>query len=58
MVTMKILSKFKGNGEEFINEMASISRILHVNIIILLGFCYEKTKIAVIYEFMSNGSLD
>jgi hypothetical protein len=58
MVAMKILSKFKGNGEEFINEVASISRTSHVNIVTLLGFCYEKTKRAVIYEFMSNGSLD
>jgi serine/threonine protein kinase len=27
-------------------------------IVTLLGFCYERTKKALIYEFMPNGSLD
>jgi serine/threonine protein kinase len=58
MVAVKILNKSKGNGEEFINEVASISRTSHVNIVTLLGFCYERTKRALIYEFMPNGSLD
>jgi len=58
MVAVKILSASKGNGEEFINEVASISRTSHVNIVTLLGFCYERTKRALIYEFMPNGSLD
>lgn len=58
MVAVKILSTSKGNGEEFINEVASISRTSHVNIVTLLGFCYERTKRALIYEFMPNGSLD
>jgi serine/threonine protein kinase len=58
MVAVKILSASKGNGEEFINEVASISRTAHVNIVTLLGFCYERTKKALIYEFMPNGSLD
>jgi serine/threonine protein kinase len=58
MVAVKILSASKGNGEEFINEVASISRTSHVNIVALLGFCYERTKSAIIYEFMPYGSLD
>ncbi|XP_059450401.1 PR5-like receptor kinase [Corylus avellana] len=58
MVAVKILNKSKGNGEEFINEVASISRTSHVNIVTLLGFCYERSKRALIYEFMPNGSLD
>jgi serine/threonine protein kinase len=58
MVAVKILSASKGNGEEFINEVASISRTSHVNIVTLLGFCYEGTKRALIYEFMPYGSLD
>jgi len=58
MVTVKILSASKSNGEEFINEVASISGTFHVNIVTLLGFCYERTKRALIYEFMPNGSLD
>ena len=58
IVAVKILSISKGNGEEFINEVVSISRTSHVNIIRLLGFCFDNTHRALIYEFMPNGSLD
>lgn len=58
MVAVKVLSETKGNGEEFINEVASISKTSHVNIVTLLGFCYEGPKRALIYEFMANGSLE
>ncbi|KAG6695152.1 hypothetical protein I3842_09G082400 [Carya illinoinensis] len=58
VVAVKVLSESKGNGEEFINEVASVSGTSHVNIVTLLGFCYEKTKRALIYEFVPNGSLD
>ncbi|MCL7025346.1 hypothetical protein MKW94_007441 [Papaver nudicaule] len=47
------------SGVEFINEVASISRTSHVNIVTLLGFCFDKrNKRALIYEFMPNGSLE
>ncbi|KAH6827738.1 PR5-like receptor kinase [Perilla frutescens var. hirtella] len=57
-VAVKILNESKGNGEEFMNEVATISRTSHVNIVTLLGFCIERSKRALIYEFMPNGSLD
>jgi len=56
-VAVKVINESKGNGEEFINEVASISRTSHVNIVSLLGFCYENKR-ALIYEFMSKGSVD
>ncbi|GKV16774.1 hypothetical protein SLEP1_g27365 [Rubroshorea leprosula] len=58
IVAVKVLSKSIGDGQDFINEVASISRTSHVNIVTLLGFCYERSKRALIYEFMPNGSLD
>ncbi|CAL9012711.1 unnamed protein product [Prunus brigantina] len=58
LVAVKVLSESKGNVEDFINEVASIGRTSHVNIVILYGFCYERDKRALIYEFMPNGSLD
>ncbi|KAA8547784.1 hypothetical protein F0562_004213 [Nyssa sinensis] len=58
LVAVKLLSETKGNGDEFINEVATISRTSHINVVTLLGFCYERNKRALIYEFMSNGSLD
>ncbi|KAF8077099.1 hypothetical protein N665_1061s0001 [Sinapis alba] len=57
-IALKILDDSKGNGEDFINELASMSRASHVNIVSLFGFCYEGSKRAIIYEFMPNGSLD
>ncbi|XP_055961041.1 PR5-like receptor kinase [Mercurialis annua] len=57
-VAVKILKESKSNGEEFINEVASIGRTSHINNVTLLGFCFEGSKRALIYEFMSNGSLE
>ncbi|CAL9779702.1 unnamed protein product [Musa acuminata subsp. burmannicoides] len=57
-VAVKLLTASKGNGEEFINEVVSISRTSHVNIVSLLGFCLEGSKRALVYEFMPNGSLE
>ncbi|KAM3693496.1 hypothetical protein ACJW31_08G171700 [Castanea mollissima] len=57
-VAVKVLKESKGNGEEFLNEVASISRTSHVNIVTLMGFCFEESKRALIYEFMPNGSLE
>lgn len=57
-VAVKVLNASKGNGEEFINEVVSISRTSHVNIVTLLGFCLEGHKKALIYELMPNGSLE
>lgn len=55
---VKILNELKENGEEFINEVASISKTSHINIVTLLGFCYDGSTGALVYEFMSNGSLE
>ncbi|PSS35038.1 Leaf rust 10 disease-resistance locus receptor-like protein kinase [Actinidia chinensis var. chinensis] len=58
LVAVKILSETKGNGEDFINEVASISRTSHVNVVALMGFCHESNRRALVYDFMANGSLD
>lgn len=57
-VAIKILGNTKGNGEEFINEVATIGRIHHVNVVQLIGFCSEGSKRALVYDYMPNGSLD
>ncbi|XP_065627119.1 rust resistance kinase Lr10-like, partial [Quercus suber] len=58
LVAIKMLGKSKGNGQEFINEVATIGRIHHENVVQLIGYCVEGLKRALIYEFMPNGSLD
>uniref|UniRef100_A0ACD5TQN2 Uncharacterized protein n=1 Tax=Avena sativa TaxID=4498 RepID=A0ACD5TQN2_AVESA len=58
LVAVKFLHDCKGNGDEFVNEVMSIGRTSHVNIVNLFGFCLEGSKRALIYEYMPNGSLD
>ncbi|XP_070669095.1 rust resistance kinase Lr10-like [Malus domestica] len=57
-VAIKMLGKSKANGQDFINKAGTIGRIHHVNVVQLIGYCAEGSKRALVYEFMSNGSLD
>ncbi|TYJ99006.1 LEAF RUST 10 DISEASE-RESISTANCE LOCUS RECEPTOR-LIKE PROTEIN KINASE-like 2.4 [Cucumis melo var. makuwa] len=57
-VAVKLLNESRENGQDFMNEVVSITRTSHVNIASLLGFCYERKKRALIYEYMPRGSLD
>ena len=58
MVAVKMCSVSKANGQDFINEVATIGRIHHANVVQLIGFCVEGSKWALLYDFMPNGSLD
>ncbi|MED6163426.1 hypothetical protein PIB30_079799 [Stylosanthes scabra] len=57
-VAVKLLNKDKSNGQEFINEVATIGRIHHVNVVQRIGFCIQGSKRALVYELMENGSLE
>lgn len=57
-IAVKMLKDTKGDGEEFINEVAGISKTSHINVVNLLGFSLQGSKRALIYEYMPNGSLD
>jgi serine/threonine protein kinase len=57
-VAVKILNTSMGNGEEFINEVGTMARIHHVNVVRLIGFCADGFRRALVYEFLSNDSLD
>ncbi|VAI13085.1 unnamed protein product [Triticum turgidum subsp. durum] len=57
-IAVKMLKNSKSDVEEFINEVASISTTSHVNVVTLLGFCFEGSKRALIYDYMPNGSLE
>nr|P93604.1 RecName: Full=Rust resistance kinase Lr10; AltName: Full=Probable receptor-like serine/threonine-protein kinase LRK10; Flags: Precursor [Triticum aestivum]AAC49629.1 rust resistance kinase Lr10 [Triticum aestivum] len=57
-VAVKMLENSTGEGESFINEVATIGLIHHANIVRLLGFCSEGMRRALIYEFMPNESLE
>ena len=57
-VAVKILNNSKGNGEEFINEVGTMGRIHHVNVVRLVGFCADGFRRALVYEFLPNDSLE
>uniref|UniRef100_A0A2N9H6V8 Protein kinase domain-containing protein n=1 Tax=Fagus sylvatica TaxID=28930 RepID=A0A2N9H6V8_FAGSY len=57
-VAVKILNNYKGDGEEFINEVGSMGRIHHVNVARLVGYCADGFRRALIYEFLPNESLE
>lgn len=56
-VAVKIFTNSQENGEEFINEVGTMGRVHHVNIVRLIGFCAEGFRRALVYEFLPNGSL-
>ncbi|KAI4976767.1 hypothetical protein ZWY2020_050374 [Hordeum vulgare] len=58
VIAVKMLKDYKTDCEDFINEVASISKTSHVNVVTLLGFCLEGSKRALIYDYMPNGSLE
>ncbi|KAH7682671.1 Glycerophosphodiester phosphodiesterase protein [Dioscorea alata] len=57
-LAIKMLGHSKSNGEDFINEVSTIGRIHHVNVVKLIGFCSDGSHRALVYEYMANGSLD
>ncbi|KAJ3672933.1 hypothetical protein LUZ60_006307 [Juncus effusus] len=57
-IAVKRLHRLSNHAKrEFINEMQSIGRTYHKNLVKLLGFCNEGTYRMLIYEYMSHGSL-
>ena len=41
IVALKVLVMSKANGQDFINEFATIGRIHHVKVVRLVGFCVQ-----------------
>ncbi|KAJ6877795.1 hypothetical protein NC651_030520 [Populus alba x Populus x berolinensis] len=41
----------------FINELESLSRLHHKNLVSLLGFCEDSNELLLVYEYMNNGTL-
>ncbi|XP_022725431.1 LEAF RUST 10 DISEASE-RESISTANCE LOCUS RECEPTOR-LIKE PROTEIN KINASE-like 2.4 [Durio zibethinus] len=56
-IAAKMLGSFKVKEEIFINEVSRISRIHHPNVVPILGFFSERSKHALVYQYMPNGSL-
>lgn len=48
----------KQGMKEFIAEVVSLGRLQHRNLVQLHGYCRRKGELLLVYENMSNGSLD
>ncbi|RDX97667.1 Rust resistance kinase Lr10, partial [Mucuna pruriens] len=57
LVAVKILNDTVGDGKDFINEVGTMGKIHHVNVVRLLGFCADGFHRALVYDFFPNGSL-
>uniref|UniRef100_J3MID3 non-specific serine/threonine protein kinase n=1 Tax=Oryza brachyantha TaxID=4533 RepID=J3MID3_ORYBR len=58
-VAVKKVSHGSNQGmKEFISEVVSIGHLRHRNLVQLLGYCRRKGELLLVYDYMSNGSLD
>ncbi|KAK1643775.1 hypothetical protein QYE76_061580 [Lolium multiflorum] len=58
-VAVKKVSHESRQGiKEFIAEVVTIGRLRHRNLVQLLGYCRRKGELLLVYDYMSNGSLD
>ncbi|TKY65019.1 leucine-rich repeat receptor serine/threonine-protein kinase [Spatholobus suberectus] len=59
VVAVKMLAPNSKQGEkEFQTEVLLLGRLHHRNLVNLLGYCIDKGQLMLVYEFMSNGSLE
>jgi serine/threonine protein kinase len=41
----------------FVTQVNSLTKVHHRNLVSLVGYCWEKDHLALVYEYMSEGSL-
>ncbi|XP_042442919.1 probable leucine-rich repeat receptor-like protein kinase At2g28990 [Zingiber officinale] len=57
-IAVKMLSQSSSQGmKEFRAEIQNLTRIHHKNLVSLLGYCMEGDKLALVYEYMPQGTL-
>ncbi|KAK1353279.1 Receptor-like serine/threonine-protein kinase ALE2 [Heracleum sosnowskyi] len=58
-IAVKLITRDSQNGDrEFIAEVEMLSRLHHRNLVKLIGICFERHTRCLIYEVVSNGSVE
>ncbi|WCJ42209.1 Protein kinase family protein [Euphorbia peplus] len=62
-VAVKVLTSHNSGDtkrmeEQFMAEVSTIGRTYHANLVTLYGFCFDPSMMALVYEYMENGSLN
>ncbi|XP_062218695.1 G-type lectin S-receptor-like serine/threonine-protein kinase SD2-5 [Phragmites australis] len=57
-IAVKCLRDIGHGKEEFMAEVITIGSIHHINLVRLIGYCSDKFHRLLVYEHISNGSLD
>ncbi|KAM0927294.1 hypothetical protein ACQ4PT_002972 [Festuca glaucescens] len=58
VVAVKMLKGIGHRDKQFRAEVQTLGMIQHTNLVRLLGFCTERARRLLVYEYMPNGSLD
>ncbi|KAG2666260.1 hypothetical protein I3760_15G049300 [Carya illinoinensis] len=57
-VAVKIMTDLTSHGnQQFVTEVALLSRIHHRNLVPLIGYCEEEHQCILVYEYIHNGTL-
>ncbi|XP_015696314.1 receptor-like protein kinase At3g21340 [Oryza brachyantha] len=57
-VAVKMHSESSSHGiDEFFTEVQNLTKVHHKNLVSLVGYCLEKDHLALVYEYMVQGSL-
>ncbi|XP_058090536.1 probable L-type lectin-domain containing receptor kinase S.5 [Magnolia sinica] len=54
----RVLKDSRQGEQEFIAEVMTISCLRHKNLVKLIGWCYERGELLMVYEILPRGSLD
>jgi serine/threonine protein kinase len=61
IIAVKKITKTKDSADDakqLVAEVKVIGRLRHVNIVPVLGWCYDRGQMLLVYKFMENGDLD
>ncbi|KAJ6842334.1 putative G-type lectin S-receptor-like serine/threonine-protein kinase SD2-5 [Iris pallida] len=58
VIAVKRLDSIEQGTGEFLAEMQTVGSLHHYNLVKLIGFCTDESNRLLVYEYMSNSSLD